>query len=115
MTVRQLAVRASASLLFVLVGCASLPEWSGVAADSPAEPRAAAAVYTPPPNPFASAIKPISGAAENEHSQDGTVMYTCPMHPEVRADAPGACPKCGMALTPLAPATKHGDHDGGAL
>ncbi|HMJ06965.1 MAG TPA: heavy metal-binding domain-containing protein [Chthoniobacterales bacterium] len=24
--------------------------------------------------------------------------YTCPMHPEVRSDAPGNCPKCGMAL-----------------
>ena len=26
------------------------------------------------------------------------------MHPEVRQDHPGACPKCGMALEPLAPA-----------
>jgi P-type Cu+ transporter len=26
------------------------------------------------------------------------VLYTCPMHPEVRADRPDACPKCGMAL-----------------
>jgi hypothetical protein len=24
-------------------------------------------------------------------------MYTCPMHPEVRQDHPGACSKCGMA------------------
>ena len=24
--------------------------------------------------------------------------YTCPMHPEVVKDAPGACPKCGMDL-----------------
>jgi YHS domain-containing protein len=23
--------------------------------------------------------------------------YTCPMHPEVRQDGPGACPKCSMA------------------
>lgn len=29
--------------------------------------------------------------------------YTCPMHPEVRADKPGACPKCGMTLEPVAP------------
>lgn len=29
----------------------------------------------------------------------GTV-YTCPMHPEVRRDHPGECPKCGMALEP---------------
>jgi heavy metal translocating P-type ATPase len=27
-------------------------------------------------------------------------MYTCPMHPELVSDAPGACPKCGMALEP---------------
>ena len=35
--------------------------------------------------------------------------YTCPMHPEVRQDAPGPCPKCGMALEPVsvaAPATR---------
>ncbi len=27
----------------------------------------------------------------------GTI-YTCPMHPQVRRDAPGSCPICGMAL-----------------
>jgi Cu+-exporting ATPase len=27
-------------------------------------------------------------------------LYTCPMHPEVRQEGPGACPKCGMALEP---------------
>src|SRR2546423_15439149 len=27
-------------------------------------------------------------------------MYTCPMHPEIERDAPGACPICGMALEP---------------
>jgi P-type Cu+ transporter len=27
--------------------------------------------------------------------------YTCPMHPEVLRDAPGDCPKCGMALVPV--------------
>jgi Cu+-exporting ATPase len=26
--------------------------------------------------------------------------YTCPMHPEVRQQGPGSCPKCGMALEP---------------
>ncbi len=35
---------------------------------------------------------PVSGAS-----------YTCPMHPEVREDHPGACPDCGMALEPLNP------------
>lgn len=26
--------------------------------------------------------------------------YTCPMHPEVKSDKPGKCPKCGMELAP---------------
>lgn len=25
-------------------------------------------------------------------------MFTCPMHPEIQQEQPGACPKCGMAL-----------------
>lgn len=32
----------------------------------------------------------------------GTI-YTCPMHPQIRASAPGNCPICGMALEPLQP------------
>ncbi|WP_460489932.1 copper-transporting P-type ATPase [Curvibacter fontanus] len=32
----------------------------------------------------------------------GTV-YTCPMHPEIRQNQPGTCPKCGMTLEPLLP------------
>ena len=27
-------------------------------------------------------------------------IYTCPMHPQIRRDAPGSCPICGMALEP---------------
>jgi P-type Cu+ transporter len=27
--------------------------------------------------------------------------YTCPMHPEIVQDVPGACPICGMALEPM--------------
>jgi len=30
-------------------------------------------------------------------------QYTCPMHQEVVRDGPGTCPKCGMALEPVAP------------
>lgn len=28
-------------------------------------------------------------------------QYTCPMHPEIIKDGPGACPLCGMALEPM--------------
>jgi len=39
----------------------------------------------------------------------GTI-YTCPMHPEIRRDAPGACPLCGMALEPLTPTADEGEN-----
>ena len=28
-------------------------------------------------------------------------LFTCPMHPEVQQEGPGACPDCGMALEPM--------------
>jgi Cu+-exporting ATPase len=34
--------------------------------------------------------------------------WTCPMHPEIVADAPGACPICGMALEPMMPSADTG-------
>ena len=37
-------------------------------------------------------------------------IYTCPMHPEVRWDHPGACPKCGMALEPEMPTLDEGEN-----
>ena len=36
-------------------------------------------------------------------------IWTCPMHPEIRQDHPGACPLCGMALEPEV-ATAHAGH-----
>jgi Cu+-exporting ATPase len=33
-------------------------------------------------------------------------IYTCPMHPEIRRDGPGACPICGMALEPEEPSAE---------
>ncbi|MBV9495487.1 MAG: cadmium-translocating P-type ATPase [Acidobacteria bacterium] len=43
--------------------------------------------------PAADGLKP---AATSPSSQ-----WTCPMHPEVVRDGPGACPICGMALEPM--------------
>ena len=37
-------------------------------------------------------------------------MYTCPMHPEIRQDHPGTCPKCGMALEPEMPSLEEEDN-----
>jgi Cu+-exporting ATPase len=38
------------------------------------------------------------------------VIYTCPMHPEVRQDHPGNCPKCGMTLEPELPSLDEDDN-----
>ncbi|MGB5542836.1 MAG: copper-translocating P-type ATPase [Gammaproteobacteria bacterium] len=43
----------------------------------------------------------------SDHSADAAAgaagVWTCPMHPEVQADAPGDCPTCGMALESVLP------------
>jgi len=44
----------------------------------------------------------VSATEEPAPTQAGTV-YVCPMHPEIRRDKPGSCPKCGMALEPELP------------
>jgi heavy metal translocating P-type ATPase len=44
------------------------------------------------------------GAAGGQPPTPGegeAIEYTCPMHPEIRQDGPGACPICGMALEPV--------------
>ena len=35
------------------------------------------------------------------HADEKANLYTCPMHPEVKKQGPGSCPKCGMALEPV--------------
>jgi len=41
--------------------------------------------------------------ASQQSGREPDGRYTCPMHPEVIKDKPGECPKCGMALEPMAP------------
>ena len=50
----------------------------------------------PPKTPPTKSSVPLPVAA-------GAPLYTCPMHPEVRQNHPGSCPKCGMALESVAP------------
>ena len=45
------------------------------------------------------AMRPSPAPARGPEAPKGTI-YVCPMDPEVRQVAPGACPKCGMALEP---------------
>lgn len=43
---------------------------------------------------------PAPTSPEEAHA-DAHSAWTCPMHPSVRADAPGRCPICGMDLVPV--------------
>jgi Cu+-exporting ATPase len=56
-------------------------------------------------------LRPAAAAAPAA-APAGTI-WTCPMHPEIRRDHPGSCPKCGMALEPLLPTLDA--EDGGEL
>jgi Cu+-exporting ATPase len=47
-------------------------------------------------------------AAEVKTNVPAGTKWTCPMHPEIIRDAPGACPICGMALEPMVPAASSG-------
>lgn len=48
------------------------------------------------------AVSLLFGSCENEgnnHSDhESAVYYTCPMHPSVQSNSPGACPVCNMSL-----------------
>ncbi|MDQ2990498.1 MAG: YHS domain-containing protein, partial [Pseudomonadota bacterium] len=43
--------------------------------------------------------------------QAAGVIYTCPMHPQIRQIGPGNCPTCGMALEPLDAASGEDDSE----
>jgi len=60
---------------------------------------------------LASAVAPVQPAVQEAPvaSPVGTI-YTCPMHPEVRQDHPGNCPKCGMTLEPELPSLEEDDN-----
>ena len=45
-------------------------------------------------------LSTLATDAKHEDKSHGKAIYTCPMHPEVQQEHPGACPKCGMALEP---------------
>jgi P-type Cu+ transporter len=97
-------------------------------AAQPRRPVAGGAMYTCPMHPEVRQPEPGScpkcgmhlvpegsadaaaGAVTTRHPHGTThaqgkdaTLYTCPMHPEIRQDHPGNCPKCGMTLEPLMP------------
>ena len=47
--------------------------------------------------------KYLSPAEKTDDNVPAGTIYTCPMHPQIRQEGPGACPICGMALEPEMP------------
>lgn len=59
----------------------------------------------------------IFGSCKNKHENhtelENSEYYTCPMHPSVKSNSPGACPICGMALIKVEQKAKtHEGHKG---
>lgn len=61
--------------------------------------------YLNPSNLDAAVTEPSTSI--RPHAIQG-VVWTCPMHPEIRRDGPGTCPICGMGLEPLEPSLEEG-------
>ena len=62
-------------------------------------------------NPADYVVTPSDSAASQRSMTELVIadaVYTCPMHPEIRENRPGVCPKCGMALEPEMPTLDEG-------
>ena len=57
--------------------------------------------YLHPGEEKAAQDEETAGYCPDDSCAIGSVVYTCPMHPETRQNGPGACPKCGMNLEPV--------------
>lgn len=44
---------------------------------------------------------PTTGHDHAEHAEEEAELWTCSMHPQIRATEPGSCPICGMNLIPV--------------
>lgn len=95
--------------LVAAAGCAGVPAPMADRAGSPASasaPESPRTAFTAPELAPATAGRARSSSplhdrgASSEHETKAD--YTCSMHPEVHADAPGRCSLCGMHLVPEA-------------
>ncbi|GAA5522085.1 efflux RND transporter periplasmic adaptor subunit [Aliifodinibius salicampi] len=46
---------------------------------------------------------------ETHTDEEGNIVYTCSMHPQIRQNEPGNCPICGMELIPVDQAEEQGE------
>ncbi|MGV3685082.1 MAG: multicopper oxidase domain-containing protein [Daejeonella sp.] len=69
-------------------------------ATKPSAPATVKKAPAPKPSSQGAAASPAKKPAATQSA----VVYTCPMHPEVKLNKPGNCPKCGMKLVVQKPA-----------
>lgn len=54
----------------------------------------------------------LSGNAKKAKKKiTSDTLFTCPMHPEIVQEGPGACPICGMALEPMSGVSDEPNHE----
>jgi len=61
------------------------------------------AKFSAEPQKYVAGAAGASPTAAAAAAVEAGAIYTCPMHPEIRQDHPGDCPKCGMTLEPVMP------------
>jgi len=95
----------------VVLGCTAVEPLGAIPREHPASQEAVEASADTPPDIVAAISEPVAGEStaapsspsmHEHHGERGgggkAQVYTCMMHPEVRTNAPGTCPKCGMTL-----------------
>jgi len=78
-----------------------MPGHGGHGGPSTAAPAGEHEGHTMPASPGPENHTMTPGAGHEGHTMPSSpqaAVWTCPMHPEVRSDQPGTCPKCGMDL-----------------
>src|SRR5690606_38174992 len=61
------------------------------------------------PAKYAGRMPRVPAPPDPELAGAAGTIYTCPMHPEIRQDHPGNCPKCGMTLEAEMPTLDEGE------
>lgn len=67
--------------------------------------EAVATAAPPPPSATPTGATQTPSTQNSSPASAAAGAYTCPMHPEVKSDGPGRCPKCGMDLVSSAPSS----------
>jgi hypothetical protein len=93
--------------LVVVMGCAGDAEKKSASRNEPSNPAAPEGPAVRRSDALTGdggGMRSVAGMEHEGHlggtptTQPGAVVYTCPMHPEVKQSTPGTCPKCHMTL-----------------